>query len=114
MKRGLEMKKTKVLVFNEENNTMITERFKQIAGEYLETDSDLYPIENTKKYFNENDSTLYYFVNIDFPEKVLAQDLKKLRRSVALQNIFNYDVRKPISITSLMPYFIILALILFG
>ena len=43
---------------------------------------------------------------IDLQTKIEAENLKKLRRSVALNNIFDYETTKTFDLMGFMPYII--------
>lgn len=106
-------KNMRALVFNEELGSFNSEKVVQIAGDRLETENDLLPIDCSKKYVDESDGKLYYVFNVDLPAKVESGSLKNLRRSTALQRIFDYDKQKPFDILSIFPWVIIIALIVF-
>lgn len=105
--------KNKVVLIDEENNSLINEKLKFIHDDSIETDKAIYPMENIRKYFNESETTMYYYVNVALPDRVETRNLKNLRRNLAIHNLFNYQTKKGISISALMPYIIIILLILF-
>lgn len=105
--------KTKV-VFIEDGNAMYSERFVAASGNTLETKEGVYNLDEFQKFYNETEGVLYYFSNIDIQAKVEAQNLKMLRRSTALANLFKYEVKKTMSLAGLFPYAVIVLMILFG
>jgi hypothetical protein len=106
-------KNFRAMIFNSETNTFHVEKVVQIVGDKLETENDLYPIQNAVRYVNETDGHVVYVFNVDLPAKVEAQNLKLLRRSAALSRIFDYQVAKPFDIFKFMPWVAIILLILF-
>lgn len=107
------MKKSKVLIYDEESKTLRTEKFKLINGNDLETNCGWYPMDNCERLINETDGHIYYFFNVPKTAKLEAENLKQLRRNVALNNIFNYQTKKQFDLIAFMPWLIILALIIF-
>lgn len=94
-------------------NSIEHRKVKDIFDGVIEADKELIPEENCVKFFN-NQGGLTYLVNVDLPAKVEAENLKRLRRSVALARIFEYDRGKGINFMSLVPYIIIVLMIMFG
>lgn len=105
--------KFKVLVFDKDLNSLRSERFVQLTDKHIETKSNLYDLADTEKYYNESDGLVYYVCHADIKARQESENLKKLRRSVTLNNLFKYDVKKPFDVIGFMPWLIILALIIF-
>ncbi|AUJ79461.1 hypothetical protein KH263_19775 (plasmid) [Bacillus velezensis] len=103
----------RALVMNPETGTFSAQKVKQIAGDSLETDNDLLPLEDAQKFINEEDGQVFYMYNLDLPAKVESEKLKQLRRSTALMNIFNYDKPKGLDLFKLMPWVVIIILAIF-
>lgn len=79
----------------------------------LEYENGFLPISDGVKYFDKSTGGLHYIFNLDVPAKVEAANLKLLRRSSAIHNIFNYDLSKPLDIFKFLPWVAIILLILF-
>lgn len=106
-------KNLKLFIFDKENNVIHNEKI-LVADEHgIETKHSVFENKDCDKYFNETDGNVYYVVNADLPAKVEANNLKNLRRSNALNNIFNYDVNKTFDVISLLPWLVIILLVLF-
>lgn len=105
--------KFKVLIFDEELQSLRSEKYVGIDPNHIETKEGMYPLEDARKVYNETDGLIYYIFNLDLPARVEVENLKRLRRSSALSNIFKYEVKKPFDIFSFMPWLVILALIMF-
>lgn len=103
----------KVMVFDEELDSLRYEKYIGIDPKDIETENGMYPLEDARKVYNESDGMIYYIFNLDLPAKVEASNLKQLRRSSALSNIFNYDVKKEFDIFKFLPWIVILAMIVF-
>lgn len=104
---------TKVVIYDEENGMLRTEKFMLINGENLETDVSCYPVSNAYKYYNETDGFIYYYLNVPLPAKLEAENVKHLRRNAALNNIFNYQTKKSFDLIAFMPWVIVMLLIFF-
>lgn len=111
-------KKTKnnmrVLIFDKENNVLNAEKGIKIEAETIESESGMYPLADADIWVDEWNGHIYYIFNASIPEKVEASKLKQLRRSSALNRIFEYDRGQPLDLFKFVPYLIIVMLILFG
>jgi hypothetical protein len=79
----------------------------------IETETELFPVEGSCKFVNSDGGLVYVYGQIDIPAFIEAQNLKKLRRSVALSKLFDYDKEKPINWGSLAMWMLIFALLFF-
>jgi hypothetical protein len=79
----------------------------------IETEDDYLQEFDSVRFFDETNSGFTYFYNLDVPAKVESENLKKLRRSAALANMFKYQVNKPMDLAKLMPWVITVLVILF-
>jgi len=104
----------KAIIFDENSQTVNVENAVDLLADQVETESGVYPLEDAKRYVDEWTGNIYYLFNVSLPEKIEAQNLKKLRRSNALTRMFDYDRNKPIDLFKLIPYIIIIVLIVFG
>lgn len=102
-----------VLVFDEENNTLYQEKITEITDNKIETKNNLYPKKDFITYFDESNNTLVYLTKIDLQAKIETENLKELRRSAALNNIFNYETTKEFDLMGFMPYLIIVIMAIF-
>lgn len=85
-----------------------------IIGDSIEYKNGILNISDGVKYYDITTGGLHYIFNLDVPAKVEAQNLKLLRRSEALKNIFKYDRDKNFDIMAFIPYVIILFMVMFG
>ena len=67
----------------------------------------MYTREDFEVYFNESNNTMTYISKIDIQGKIEANNLKKLRRSEAINNMFDYETTKQFDLMAFMPYIII-------
>lgn len=72
----------------------------------IECEHDILPETDAKKFYDQDNGCILYVYNLDIPAKVESEKLKDLRRSVALNRIFNYDKEKPFNWFGLLPYVI--------
>lgn len=107
------MAKQKIVLIDNDNKTFYTEEVKNNLGAEIETKYGLYPKSDFEQFFNEDDNTLTYITNIDINAKLEAENLKKLRRSTALNNIFDYETKKQFDLMAIMPYLIIIIMAIF-
>ncbi|WP_144495998.1 hypothetical protein [Bacillus pumilus] len=103
----------RAMIFNNDTNTFSLQRVKQVAGDTLETEDDILPLGDARKVINEEDGQVFYLYHYDNHTKVESENLKRLRRSVALRGIFNYDTAKKLDIMTLLPWLVIVLLVLF-
>lgn len=102
-----------VILFDEENKTLYQENITEITDNKIETKTNLYPKKDFTTYFDESNNTLAYLSNIDLSAKIETENLKQLRRSAALNNIFDYETTKDFDLMAYMPYIIIIVMAIF-
>lgn len=95
------------------DDQITTHKVLDIVGNSIEYDEGILDISDAKKYYDLNNSGMHYYFNLDIPSKVEAMNLKMLRRSQALNNIFKYDRGKKFDLVGFMPWLIIVLLVLF-
>lgn len=105
--------KFKVMIYDLDIDSVRYEKYIGIDNKHLETKEGLYELDKCKKFYNETNGMIYYLINVDLPSKQEASNLKQLRRSAALNNLFKYDVKKPFDIVAFMPWIIILMMVIF-
>lgn len=105
--------KQKILLFNEIDNTFLEETIIEITDNKIETKEALYTREDFDVYFNESNNTMTYISKIDIEGKIEANNLKKLRRSEAINNMFDYETTKQFDLMAFMPYIIIIIMAIF-
>ena len=105
--------KQKILLFNEIDNTFLEETITEITENKIETKEALYTREDFQAYFNESNNTMTYISKIDIQGKIEANNLKKLRRSEAINNMFDYETTKQFDLMAFMPYIIIIIMAIF-
>jgi hypothetical protein len=113
MKNKKTLSNIEVIIFNTETNTLSAEKGINIVADQIETESGIMQLSDAKIWVDDWNSKIYYIFNVDIPAKVEAENLKKLRRSVSLTRIFDYDVKKPMDIFKLLPWIVIIALVVF-
>ena len=105
--------KQKIILFNEIDNTFLEETITEITDNKIETKQALYTREDFEVYFNESTNTMTYISKIDIQGKIEANNLKKLRRSEAINNMFDYETTKQFDLMAFMPYIIIIIMAIF-
>lgn len=70
-------------------------------------------IKDGVKYFDKTSGGLHFIFNLDVPAKVEAENLKRLRRSSAIHNLFSYDKQKKFDLIGFMPWVVVILLVLF-
>lgn len=84
-----------------------------IVGNDVEYVDGFLPISDSRVYVDQANGGLHYIFNLDLPAKVEATKLKFLRRSMAIHNIFSYDVSSGVDMFKFLPWVAIILLILF-
>lgn len=102
-----------VLTFDKENRSVVSESVLEVVEHTVETETRMFNIEDCETYIDETTGYIYYVSNMDINAKVEASNLKRLRRSSAINNLFTYDTTKPLDIMKFVPYIIIVLLIMF-
>ena len=104
MKDKKTLRNMKVMFFDEERRTVSVENIKNVQGDTIESSNGLIHLGDADIYTDEWNGNIYYVYNCDLPGKVEVENLKKLRRSAALSNIFNYKSAKPFDLMGFMPW----------
>lgn len=104
MKNKKTLRNMKVMFFDEERRTVSVEPIKNIQGDSIESSNGLMHLSDASIFTDEWNGGTYYLFNVDLPAKVEAENLKKLRRSAALSNLFNYSSAKPFDLMGFMPW----------
>lgn len=110
------MKNSQLIIIDEITNTIYTEKINMVQGNQIETTEGIYTKEehNYTRFYNEDNEGLTYVMNLDIPAKTEAENLKKLRRSVAINNAFNYQKKKGMDTMTMLLVGIIMMMIIFG
>lgn len=101
-----------VVIFHEDHTCELV-KVKDVSAESVLTESGMYPLDNMNKHMNLRGGNILYTANLDLPARIEAENLKTLRRSAALQRIFQFDVQDKTDYFKYVPYVIIIMLILF-
>lgn len=84
-----------------------------VIGDSVEYEEGVLNIADATKYIDNNTGGLHYIFNLDLPAVVEAKNLKLLRRSTAVNNLFKYDKGKKFDLVAFMPWVVIIALVIF-
>lgn len=114
MKNKKSLSNIHVLIFDENRKTVNVEKGINIVADQIESESGVYHLDDAKIYTDEWNGQIYYSFHAELPARVEADKLKLLRRSNALQRVFDYQVSKPLDVFKFMPWIAIILLILFG
>lgn len=111
-KYAKEFKNYEVMLFK--NNSVTIHPVYNVNGGCIETDIDILPEEEGIKIYNETLGGFTYLFNIDMPAKVESENLKTLRRNVAIKNLMSYDKEKGIDLKIVMAYLVAISAIIFS
>jgi hypothetical protein len=103
----------KVLILNEDGSVLSLPVLNIDSG-YIETSEDIFQVTDAIKYYNLNTGGFTYIFNLDLPAKVESKNLKDLRRSMVIKNLFSYDREKALDMKLVLPYIIAIAVIIFN
>lgn len=101
-----------VLIFDE-NHNLTRHKVYGIDNGCIETEDNILELEGSIKYYDQTNGGFTYIYNLDLPAKVEAENLKKLRRNTAINNLFKYDREKGLDIFKLMPWIITIVALIF-
>lgn len=110
-KRSQEYKNYTVSII--ENDVITSYPVIDMVGDSVEYDEGVLRIQDAKKFFDKNTGGIHYLFNLDLPSVVEANNLKLLRRSTVINNLFKYDKAKKMDIMSFMPWIVVMLLIFF-
>lgn len=79
----------------------------------VETKNYVLAAEDLEVFTDGSNGFIYYVNKMDQDAFKESINLKTLRRSVAIKNIFSYDTIKPFDIFKFLPYLIIILLVFF-
>ncbi len=100
------------LAIDQENRTIVKDTVMYADESAVETKN--YVLETTElDAYTDTQGHVYYINKLDYANLKESSNLKNLRRSMAIQNIFKYDTKPPLDIMSLLPWFIMALLIFF-
>jgi hypothetical protein len=105
-------KNFRATIYTEEGD-MMTYPVYDIAGDMIELDNQILKISDAQRYYDHNVDGIHYIFNLDLPAKVEAEELKKLRRSTAINNLFKYESKKGLDLMTLLPWLVIVLMVLF-
>jgi cytoskeletal protein RodZ len=104
----------KVVLFNQENGEISIESVLDKGADVVETKSGMFSLESAKTYVDPDKGELVYVFNVDIPARVEAENLKKLRRSVTIKNLFNFErATGGTDWIKMLPYLIIIIMVIF-
>ncbi|MCU4936938.1 hypothetical protein OB966_22320 [Bacillus cereus] len=109
--KGERFSNHKVMIVRDE--VVFVERVRCADSDVIETETAIYKSEDAIRYYNETDGAFLYLFNMDIPAKVEAENLKNLRRSMTLKNLFSYNTEKPFDLFKLMPWIFALGVLIF-
>lgn len=98
-------KNHKVIIVNEDGSLTHHQVYGIDSG-VIETDQALLEMADAKKYYDVTNAGFTYVFNLDLPARVEAENLKKLRRNTAINNLMKYDREKSLDIFKLLPWII--------
>lgn len=111
LKINREFKDFKVILFQED--TVSTYPVTDLYSDVVEYENGTLKVADSEKYYDAVNGGISYVFNLDLPAQVEAENLKTLRRSTAIHNLFSYDRHKKFDLVSIMPWLIIILLVLF-
>jgi hypothetical protein len=103
-----------VVLFNPDTAEISIEGVVDAQANMVETETAVYSLEDAKTYIDAKRQKVVYVFNADLPSRVEASNLKLLRRSMALKQLFNFERgSEGIKWGTILPYIVIIALIFF-
>lgn len=100
-------KNHKAMIFSSDLQEFVTVPVLDVIdGNNIETEEGVLPLDKAKRFFDANNGSVTYVFDLDLPAKVEASNLVKLRRSVAIKNMFTYQTDKPFDLFKFLPYVI--------
>jgi hypothetical protein len=103
-----------VVLFNQESKEIMIESAVDTSGDVIETEGMLLHLEHATTFVDPKKKNLVYVFNLDYPAKVEAENLKLLRRSVTLKQLFNFERGTgQIDWLKWLPYVIIMLMVVF-
>lgn len=102
-----------VVIFNEDSSTLIVDKVIDIDSDTIEMHGYILPLAKARTYVDPVHGVPVYVYNLDVPAALEAEHIKKLRRSTALKNMFQFERSSQLDIMKMLPYFIIVLLVLF-
>ncbi|WP_116314944.1 hypothetical protein, partial [Escherichia coli] len=84
------------------DNQISSHKVIDIVGDSIEYDDGILTLADATKYYDISKSGMHYIFNLDVPAKLEAKNLKMLRRSQALNNIFKYERGKKFDFMAFM------------
>lgn len=82
-----------VMIVNPDGTLEYHDVLNMDAG-FIETADSSLPVNGCDRYYNKNNAGFTFVYNLSLPAQIEAENLKSLRRSHALKNIFSYDKEK--------------------
>lgn len=111
VKINSEFKNYKVSIV--ENDVISTYPVVDIIADSIEYEDGILKMADAKKFFDSTSGGIHYLFYCDLPAVVEAKNLKLLRRSTAINNLFKYDRNKKFDLMGFMPWVAIIMLVLF-
>lgn len=96
-----------------DDGTVSIENVLGIDGNVLETTNRVLNICDLDKFVDVSGS-VFYATNLDIAARSESEDLKKLRRSIVVKNIFSYSGGKKLDLMGILPWIIVAISIIFG
>ncbi len=106
-------KNCRATIFNQDGTCETYKVADVIDGNHLELEHIVLNVSDSKQLFDTTTGGIHYYFNMDMPAKVEANNLSVLRRSMAIKNLFSYDVAKNFDMFKLLPWVVIILLVLF-
>lgn len=95
------------------DDTCETYKIVDVYDNTVEHEMGVLNLSDAQKYYDVTNGGLHLFYNLDVPSKVESSNLKVLRRSQALKNIFQYEKENKLDVMAFIPYIIIILMVLF-
>lgn len=96
-----------------DDGTVSVENVIGLDGNALESTNRVLDVSDLDKFIDVSGS-VFYATNLDIAARSESEDLKKLRRSMVVKNIFSYSGKgKKLDIMSILPWIIVAISIIF-
>jgi len=105
--------KNSVIIYHQESTAISIHPVLDENASMVEIDTGVLPLDDCQTYINGTKGGLIYAYNLDIPAKIESENIKALRRSVTLRNIFQFDRGGSFDFMKLMPWIIVALVIVF-
>lgn len=101
------------LSFDSENSAVVKDTVMFADESVVETKNYMLETSNLTVYTDITSGHIYYIDKMNLDNLKESANLKQLRRSMAIKNVFSFDTTKPLDIMAFLPWIVIILLAIF-